>query len=321
MLFTIRCFLIIATLITQSWAMDESSSVVCKEAFVKVHKEVNLWTESFGISENPSILLIMGAGTSGIFWPDSLCTQLAHQGYFVIRYDHRDVGQSSLIDYTQHPYNLDDLALDALAILNSYGISKAHIVGLSMGGFVAQILASQYSDRVHSLVSIASSPDHSVMLAALAGENTDNFVLPPPPQIALEIWASMKTRRCETKEERLALSLQNWKLCAGEYGYDEDEAKALEERNFTRCRSFEAPFNHWKAMASLPDRTELLSKITVPTLVIHGELDVVLPVQHGSATAQAIPDATLKIFPEMGHTIGIKFSERIGAAIIAHIGY
>ena len=224
-------------------------------------------------------------------------------GFFVISFDHRDVGKSSLVNSQEYPYTLKDMVDDALKILDAYEIPKAHIVGLSMGGFIAQMLAINHPERVLSLVSMMSSPDHSVMLAALAGEDTGPFSLPPPPAEALETWAAMKTEALETKEDRITLNVKNWKLCSGIEGYDEHEFRKLEEENVQQTRCFKAAFNHWSAMTFQPNRIHELASLTIPTLVIHGGRDVVLPVEHGKATAETIGEAELKILPNMGHAL------------------
>lgn len=289
-----------------------------KERIVK-NKEVELWTETFGDPNHPAVLLIMGAGVSGIYWPDLFCERLSEAGYFVIRYDHRDIGKSSLINYQEHPYTLEDMAQDSLAILDSYKISKAHIVGLSMGGFIAQILAIKHPHRLQSMISMMSSPDHSVMLAAIAGQNTDSYSLPPPPLEMRKTWMDMKQIPIESVEDRIALNLKNWKLCSGAQGYNDQEFSDREKRNIARTKSFVAPFNHWPAMASWPDRLNDLQKVKVPTLVIHGGKDVVLPVEHGIATAKAIPGSTLVVVSEMGHCLSNFYVNQIAPLVILHL--
>lgn len=280
---------------------------------------VELWTETFGDSQNPAILLIMGAGASGIFWPEMYCKELSQNGYFVIRYDHRDVGKSSLIDYQKHPYTLEDLSLDSIAVLDAYEIQKAHVIGLSMGGFVGQILAIQYPERLYSLVSMMSTVDQSALLAALSGTNTEGYSLPPPPSKVLMAWNDMKLASVQTKEDRILLNLKNWKLCAGAIGYNEQEFRELEEKNFERTKNFEAAFNHWPAMASWSNRTKDLKDVKISTLVIHGEHDVIFPLEHGIATSQAIPESTLIVISGMGHAICNTFVNQVCYYILEHL--
>ena len=261
----------------------------------------------------------MGAGASGICWPNFLCERLSSEGYFVIRYDHRDVGKSSLIDYKTNPYTLNDLASDALAILDAYQVQKAHVVGMSMGGYIAQILAIDHPERLYSLVSLMSSPDGSVTMASAQGKDTSSYSLPPPAPEAVKTWNQMKLLPMKTKEDRINSSLVNWKLCAGALAFNEQEFRKLEERIFERTKSYEALFNHWPAMSVRANRTVELQKIKVPTLVIHGDSDVVLPVEHGKATARAIPGSTLVIIPGMGHAIGEFYSEKIASLILSHV--
>lgn len=126
--------------------------------------EVHLWYETFGKKENPTLLLIMGGGCQGIMWPTALCERLAEEGFFVIRYDHRDMGLSSFIDYEKNPYDLMDLSRDAIEILDALEIRKAKIVGISMGGLIATILGAYFSDRIDSIVPIAITSDFSTFL-------------------------------------------------------------------------------------------------------------------------------------------------------------
>ncbi len=286
---------------------------------VVTNNDIELWTETFGEKSKPTILLIMGAGASGICWPDSMCEKLSSKGYFVIRYDHRDVGKSSLIDYKKDSYTLDNLAGDALAILDAYQIKKAHIVGMSMGGFIGQILAIDHPERLYSLVSLMSSPDGSVTMASAQGKDTSSYALPPPAPEAVKAWSQMKLVPVKTKEDRISSSLMNWKLCAGSLAYNEQEFRKLEERVFERTKSYEALFNHWPAMSVRANRTSELQKVKVPTLVIHGDCDVVLPVEHGKATARAIPGSKLVVIPGMGHAIGEFYSEKIASLILSHV--
>ena len=101
--------------------------------------DLELWTESFGKPDDPAVLLIMGAWNQGIVWPDEFCFDIAQHGYYVIRYDHRDTGQSSFVDYRAIPYDLDAMARDAVAVLNAYSIRKAHVIGMSLGKFSGAI--------------------------------------------------------------------------------------------------------------------------------------------------------------------------------------
>ena len=116
---------------------------------------IDLWTETFGKSEDPAILLISGAMAPARFWTDEFCTYLASQGFFVIRFDHRDTGLSSPVDYAKNPYDLDDLVEDVIAILDAYDLHNAHLIGHSMGGMIAQFCALKYPERCKSITVIS----------------------------------------------------------------------------------------------------------------------------------------------------------------------
>jgi pimeloyl-ACP methyl ester carboxylesterase len=279
---------------------------------------IKIWTESFGNHQHPAILLIQGAGCQGIAWPDRFCERLAEKKYFVIRYDHRDTGLSSIIDYQKTPYNLDDLTGDAVAILDQYGIQKAHVVGLSMGGFIGQLLAIDHKERVLSLCSLMSSPDHRVLMAAVTGQDTSSFSLPPPPQIALKLWDDMKRHPSKTLEDKIETHMKSSRICSGSQGFDEEELRPLVKRMLTRTQNSAAVFNHWLAMSASPDRTERLKGVRTRTLVIHGGSDIVLPVEHGKATAKAIPGSKLVIIPEMGHVVCSFYFDRLLSLLTAH---
>lgn len=119
---------------------------------------ITIWTESFGDPTDAPLLLIMGATAQGIYWPDDFCQALVEQSRFVIRYDNRDTGQSTCFDFATNPYTLDDLAADAIAVLDAYGIEQADIAGASMGGMITQTLMIQAPERVRSATLIMSSP-------------------------------------------------------------------------------------------------------------------------------------------------------------------
>jgi len=307
-------FFLVLFPLSPSFASNETHSI----KFVKA-QELSLWTETFGNSTHPALLLIHGAGCSGIAWPDALCQTLSQKGYFVIRYDHRDTGQSSSIDFEKAPYDLRDLAQDALIILDHYEVTKAHVVGLSMRGFIGQILAIEFPERLNRLVSMMSSPDHRVTMAAVQGHDTSTFPLPPPDPEALKVWQEMKDLPSRTLEEKIQRNLKNWRICSGSIGYDENECKDLETSLHHHVKKPEAAFNHWAAMIRSPSRSDALKTVKIPTLVIHGGHDRVLPLAHGIATAKAIPNSILKVIPEMGHAPCRYFMDNLVELICNHL--
>ncbi len=141
------------------------------ERYINTKDGLTLWTESFGNPESPPVLLIMGAMNQGIFWPDEFCERLASAGFHVIRYDHRDTGKSSKVDYQRTPYDLDTLAEDAIAVVHGYKAERPIVIGLSMGGYIAQLVAIKHPGIAERLVLISTSADHRPYMAATMGQS------------------------------------------------------------------------------------------------------------------------------------------------------
>ena len=119
---------------------------------------IEIWAEDFGEPRNPAVLLVMGAGGQGILWPDEFCAALVAAGHYVIRYDNRDTGQSTCVEFAKAPYTLSDMARDAVGVLDAFGVERAHVMGASMGGMICQTLAIEHAGRLRSMTSIMSSP-------------------------------------------------------------------------------------------------------------------------------------------------------------------
>src|SRR3954468_4932437 len=141
---------------------------------------LRIWTERVGDPELPAVLMVMGSAAQGVGWPDALVGRLVDRGVQVIRFDHRDTGRSSVVDFDAHPYALADLAEDCLAVLDGYGLPAAHLAGMSMGGMIAQWLAVHEPARVRSLTLIATSPMGYRRRSVRAGEPPAPDDLPPP---------------------------------------------------------------------------------------------------------------------------------------------
>jgi pimeloyl-ACP methyl ester carboxylesterase len=288
---------------------------------------IKLWTESFGESKNPAVLLIMGAGAQGIFWPDCFCQLLADKGFFVIRYDNRDSGQSSAINFSRHPYVLDDMADDAIALLDAYGISKAHIIGASMGGSIAQLLALNHPERVLSLVLIMSTPDLSVIVRAIIPFLLRPFMgflfkktsLPPPSHDVIKFYRSVWLSPPTDLTTWMQKAQKAWHIFSAGTPIDEEEIKTLEERAFSREANVSSMVNHARAIKKSAEKKIDLAAITRPTLIIHGQKDPVFPVEHGKMLAHMIPNARLEIISEMGHIIPTVLSEKLADIIVSFI--
>jgi pimeloyl-ACP methyl ester carboxylesterase len=269
--------------------------------FAKVNN-LELWYETFGDKKAPAILLIMGAGAQGVFWPDKFCEQLADMNHYVIRYDHRDTGMSTTVDFTINPYDLNTLADDAMGLLKNLNIEQAHIIGTSMGGYIAQLLAIHNPAKVLSLTLIASTTDLSVLADVVNKRDlTKNPMEPPFPEVI-----TMLQEGCQSEVE-------SWRILNGKAAkFDEAFYQELSSLGAKRAKNPLAAGNHLKAI----DRTEfnlkpLLNKLIIPTVVIHGAADPILPLSHGQSIANTIPNSKFITIEKMGHMLSVEFLTEI----------
>jgi pimeloyl-ACP methyl ester carboxylesterase len=267
---------------------------------------VELCTESFGVPADPPILLVMGIGGSMLWWEEDFCRMLADGGRFVIRYDHRDTGRSVSHEPGRPGYTGSDLVADAAGVLDAYGLSAAHVVGVSAGGAFAQLLALDFADRVLSLVLISTS-------RALPGGRG----LPPPTEEFTRFATTAEVAWSDADSVIEYLVDYSRVLAGGRRPFEETAARELARRDVERARNFAAAQNH----DVIPDdgRTRApLSSITAPTLVIHGAADPMFPLEHGEALAEEIPGARLLTLERAGHGVDRADWEIIVRAILEH---
>ncbi|MGB0935359.1 MAG: alpha/beta fold hydrolase [Alphaproteobacteria bacterium] len=278
-------------------------------------KGLKFWTDTFGDRANPAILLIMGGGGQGIMWNERFCNGLAEKGYFVIRFDNRDTGESSAIDYAKNPYSLRELAEDCVGILAHYNKYDGHIVGVSMGGAIAQIMAHQFPQHIKTLTLISTSYDFRTFDDALAGRDIPTEGrLSPPTQDYVKAVTSVIDRSNEDVDHLV----DAWQLVNGsKVAFDREETRQLVILSESRKGNPEATMNQMKAIAASNEAGHLdqPEDISVPTLVIHGTEDPIFPLDHGKALAQKIQGSKLHVMNLMGHTFGRSFEPRIVAAI------
>jgi pimeloyl-ACP methyl ester carboxylesterase len=279
--------------------------------------DVELAYETFGDRGDPPVLLVMGLATQMIGWPDEFCADLAGRGHFVIRFDNRDIGLSTHLhsagapyftrvfagDHTSVPYALTDLADDTVGLLDVLGLDRVHLVGASMGGMVAQLVAVRHPGRVRSLTSIMSTtgaPSVGAPNEAAMG------VLFAPPAI--------------DRDGAVQRAIDTYRVI-GSPGFEFDEP-ALRDRaglSFDRAHDPAGVARQLAAILTTHDRTRDLMSISVPSLVIHGAEDALVNVSGGRATAAAIPDAELLVVEGMGHdlprTVWPPIIDRIAALI------
>ena len=252
---------------------------------------VELCTEAFGDVADPPILLIMGIGSSMLWWEEDFCWMLAGAGRFVIRYDHRDTGRSITYESGQPEYTGTDLTVDAAGLLDGFGISAAHLVGVSAGGGIAQELALDSADRVLSLTLISTSP-------ATPGDRH----LPPPTAEFGRFVATVEADWSNPESVIDYLVAYSRVLAGGERAFDEARVRELVCRDVERARDYAAVQNH-DLMSHGEGSPNPLSSITAPTLVIHGTADPMFPIAHGEALAEEIPGARLLRLEGAGHGV------------------
>jgi pimeloyl-ACP methyl ester carboxylesterase len=253
---------------------------------------ISLFSEAFGDPESPAILLIMGAMASGVWWPDDFCRQLAASGRRVIRYDHRDTGRSTSYPPGQAAYTTEDLADDAVRVLDGHGIERAHLIGMSLGGYLSQLLALKHPARVLTLTLIASE-----RLAL-----TDPAMPPMSPAIP-EYHAKASTLDWSDRAAVLEYQVGAWRLLSGSaHPFNEAAIRQMAAADFDRTPDLRTAFNH-AALGDADGWVGRLGEIRAPTLVIHGTEDPVLPYAHGVALEAAIPDAKLLTLEGTGHEL------------------
>jgi pimeloyl-ACP methyl ester carboxylesterase len=272
--------------------------------------------EIFGTNSSPPLLLVMGAGAQMIYWDFEFCELLAKRGYLVIRYDNRDVGLSTKFEKAGIPdmmaamkgepicsaYSLEDMADDAVGLLDALGIVKAHICGASMGGMIAQLISYRYPERVLSLTSIMSS--------------TGN---PELPQIKPDILAAVFKPVPDEREAYIEHNVNLWRtLWSPGFPFDEKRSRKILAESYDRSYYPQGMVRQSAAVLIHGYRKSLIASIKVPTLVIHGDKDPLMSVEGGKETAQLIPGAKLLIIDGMGHDIPKEAWSKIIDAISNH---
>jgi len=277
---------------------------------------LNLWTQAFGKPERKPVLLVMGAMNQGIFWPDQFCQDLANAGFYVVRYDHRDTGNSSRIDFKKNPYDLDALAADAADVIRGCGLDKPVVVGISMGGYIAQLLAASYPHLVDRIVLISSTADHRPYMAATTGSSTDDFLLPGPEASYLDYVIAASLNPPQTLNEILQSMSEGWRVTyGGPRPYPKVEVEKALKAAVERAPDIASAFHHGWAVAASPDRLGLVERIGVATLVIHGRYDPLFPLAHGEYLASNIPGAKFEVL-DMGHSFMWSWDKEILSLVL-----
>ena len=247
---------------------------------------IDLEYDTFGRQSAAPLLLISGLGSQMIGWDEEFGELLAGRGFYVIRFDNRDVGLSTWIEHDSQ-YRLEDMAADAVGLLDVLEISAAHVVGVSMGGFIAQLVALDYPERVLTLTSIISGP------------NGEDQVQPTPEGMALLV-----APPGETREQRMAMGLHAKQALLGPADpFDEEYERSRIALAVDRAYNPAGLARQLRAITTTPSRIPRLRALNVPTLVVHGDADILVPVENGRRVAAAISGARYIEVPGMGHDI------------------
>ena len=262
---------------------------------------VELAYETFGDPSHPPVVLVMGLATQMLGWPAEFCSELTRRQHFVVRFDNRDIGLSTHLDdapradplaafagdTSSASYTLSDMAADTTGLLDALGIEAAHVVGASMGGMIAQTLALEHPERVRSLTSIMSSTgDRRV------GQATEAAL------------AALFAPPATSRESAIERTLRTYRVI-GSPGFEFDEEALRERAGLSYDRGYDPPgiARQLTAIYASGDRSQELSRLRIPTLVVHGAEDPLVQVSGGRATATAIPGAELIVIDGMGHDL------------------
>ena len=248
-----------------------------------INGHIEIYYESFGAGDDPAVILLPGMGNQLLIFPEEFCESLVDRGFRVIRMDNRDAGLSSVTTDTDD-YTLEDMAVDVIAVLDAERVADAIVLGLSLGGMVAQVVAIRYPERVRALVSLASATGAAAVESASA-EVIEALTLPPQPTIAQQVESDLKVRPLWSNPD--------W--------FDEDQMRTYFHTLYERSWVPGGGLRQLTAVARSTDRTAELRALDVPTLVVHGENDTLIPPAAGKLTAELIPGADYLEIEGMSH--------------------
>lgn len=280
---------------------------------------IKIYYERCGSEDDPAVLFISGLGSQIIYWRPSFIDPIVDAGFQVVLFENRDSGYSEHFDAArvsvmrvaetleaggtpEIPYSLADMADDSVGVLDALGIDTAHILGVSMGGYIAQVTAIRHPERVRTLTSIMSTTGNPEV-----GQAT--------PEMTEALYTAPPTERQAAIQSTVDYATVAW----GDY-FDEARARETATRNLDRVVYPQGTGRQLAAILAYGDRTADLAKITAPSLVIHGEKDPLINVSGGIATAEAIPDADLWIVPGMGHDLPPALYEELTQRLVKHFG-
>jgi pimeloyl-ACP methyl ester carboxylesterase len=321
LVFFMRVFIFLAALLCSLSSFADARCDVNVPTQVADLQEVHIAYQSIGRTSDPALILVMGLGGQLIHWPDEVVVALCQQGFRVIRYDNRDVGLSTWVQApssanltyevlrykiglpVSSPYSLTDMAGDAIGLMDALHIRQFHVLGASMGGMIAQHMADMVPDRVESLTLIMTS-------SGAPG-------LPMPTPALLQLLARRSAPNREVAIEQQADLL----AALGSPQVMDDRQKLLQQAAVSYDRAFnpEGVKRQILAILSEPSRVELLDRLRLPTLVVHGTADPLLPVMHGIHVAAHIQGSELRLIPGMAHRFQEVFKAPLLAAVLPYL--
>jgi pimeloyl-ACP methyl ester carboxylesterase len=246
---------------------------------------VRLWYEVRGRPDGAPVVLVMGVAASALWWPPELVDALVEAGHRVVRFDNLDIGLSSHVDYERAPYDLDDMASDAIGLLDALGIERAHLVGASFGGMISQVLALSHPERVRSLALISSTP------------GPDDRLSPPTDE-----FMAFVTRPADPDQDPVEATVAFCGVVAGSrVPFDEPHYRQLVTADLARGTNTSS--NHGRVPVSATSRVHDLRDVRVPTIVVHGTEDPLFPIDHAVVLADAIPGSRLVKWDGVGHEL------------------
>lgn len=284
-------------------------------------KGAELWATRDGNPNNPCVVLVAGANASHLMWPQEFCDLLVEKGFCVIRYDHRDTGKSSKVDFSQNLYTLHDLAEDIVAVMDGFEVKKAHAVGLSMGGTLVQVAALDHPGRLLSatvMLTAALDVDFAGNIDRAYTGEPNPLGLPSPRRDVLDVLAN-RTAATRTLDEELEKRTTEWLALSGDKAIViPDEFRNWEARAIDHAGTMVQPMNHARAAPIPIARGKELAGIRIPFLVIQGSQDPLNPPPHGRHIAELIPSAKFVEIAELGHSLPSSLHAVIANEIAAH---
>lgn len=264
-----------------------------------------LCAEPFGLPTSPAVLLVAGASSSMDWWERPFCERLAAAGRFVVRYDHRDTGESVCYPPGAPRYALRDLVSDAVAVLDAFELPRAHVAGISMGGMIAQLLALDHPERVETLTLIATSPGAGPGPAL------------PPSSKRLDRLAVAGSPDWTDRAAVIDYLVDRQRELAFAGRFDEVSVREIAGRVVDRTRNIESSLTNHMLIDGGPPSRQRLGQISAPTLIIHGRQDPLFPPGHAVALANEIPAAELLVLDEVGHELPRRAWDQVIAAMLA----